>query len=77
MLLAPNRRRTRNRASSVKRVLAARLLGSLPPVLFDEDEGLAEALERDAELEANPSAGLSLEQLDQRLSVDGPANSSR
>jgi len=31
-------------------VLAANLLGSLPPVLHDEDEGVAEALRRDAEL---------------------------
>jgi putative addiction module component (TIGR02574 family) len=48
-------------------VLAARLLGSLPPVLHDEDEGIAEALRRDAELEANPAAGLSLEQLDRQV----------
>jgi putative addiction module component (TIGR02574 family) len=48
-------------------VLAAHLLGSLPPVLHDEDEGIAEALRRDAELEANPSAGLTLEQLDQQI----------
>jgi putative addiction module component (TIGR02574 family) len=48
-------------------VLAAHLLGSLPPVLHDEDEGIAEALRRDADLEANPSGGLTLEQLDQRI----------
>jgi putative addiction module component (TIGR02574 family) len=48
-------------------VLAAHLLGSLPPVLHDEDEGIAEALRRDAEIEANPSASLSLEQLDQQI----------
>ena len=48
-------------------VLAAHLLGSLPSVLHDEDEGIAEALRRDAELDANPSAGLSLEQLDQQI----------
>ncbi len=48
-------------------VLAARLLGSLPPVLHDEDEGIAEALRRDAELEANPAGGLSLEQLDRQV----------
>jgi len=48
-------------------VLAAHLLGSLPSVLHDEDEGLAEALRRDAELEANPSVGLSLEELDQQI----------
>jgi putative addiction module component (TIGR02574 family) len=48
-------------------VLAAHLLESLPPVLQDEDEGIAEALRRDAELETDPSTGLSLEQLDQRM----------
>jgi putative addiction module component (TIGR02574 family) len=48
-------------------VLAAHLLGSLPAVLHDEDEGIAEALRRDAELDANPSAGLTLEQLDQQI----------
>jgi putative addiction module component (TIGR02574 family) len=48
-------------------VLAVHLLGSLPPVLHDADEGIAEALRRDAELEANPSSGLSLEQVDQKI----------
>ena len=48
-------------------VLAAHLLESLPPVLHDEDEGIAEALGRDAELEANAADGLSLEQLDQQI----------
>jgi len=47
-------------------LLATHLLGSLP-VLHDEDEGIAEALRRDAQLDANPSAGLSLEQLDQQI----------
>ena len=48
-------------------VLAAHLLGSLPPVLHDEDEGIAEALRRDAEIESDPSAGLTVEQLDQKI----------
>lgn len=48
-------------------VLAAHLLDSLPAVLRDDDEGIAEALRRDAEIEANPSVGLSLEQLDQKI----------
>ena len=48
-------------------VLAAHLLGSLPPVLHDADEGIAEAFRRDAELEANPSLGVSLAQLDQQI----------
>ena len=47
--------------------LAAHLLGSLPSVLHDEDEGIAEALRRDAKFEANPSLGVTLEELDQRI----------
>jgi hypothetical protein len=47
--------------------LAARLLGSLSPVLEDADEGLAEALRRDAELDANVALGMSLEQLDREI----------
>jgi hypothetical protein len=45
-------------------VLAANLLESLPGVLWDEDEGIAEALRRDAEMNANPEQGISLAQLD-------------
>ena len=48
-------------------VLAAHLLESLPPVLQDEDDGIAEALLRDAELDAHPEAGISLEQLDEQM----------
>jgi hypothetical protein len=48
-------------------VLAAHLLGSLSSVLYDEDEGIAEALLRDADFDANPELGLSLEQLDQQI----------
>jgi hypothetical protein len=42
---------------------AARLLGSLPVVLSDDDLGIAEAMRRDAEMEFDPSAGITLEQL--------------
>jgi hypothetical protein len=42
--------------------LAARLLATLPPTLADADQGVAEAKRRDAELDANPSAGLSDQQ---------------
>lgn len=42
--------------------LAAHLLDSLPAVLHDEDGGIAEAIRRDAELDSDPSAGMSLEQ---------------
>lgn len=48
-------------------LLAARLLGSLPAVLHDADEGVAEALRRDAEFDANASSGISLEQLDSEI----------
>ncbi len=50
-------------------VLAAHLLASLPSVIDDEDEGIAEALRRDAELDANPQIGISLEQLDEQVSA--------
>jgi hypothetical protein len=50
-------------------VLAAHLLGSLPPILRDEDEGIAEALRRDAELDSNPGLGMPLEELDQRIKL--------
>jgi len=44
-------------------LLAAHLLGSLPAVLADDDDGLAEALRRDADIEANPAAAINLEEL--------------
>ena len=47
--------------------LAANLLESLPGVLSDEDEGIAEALRRDAELEANPDRAISLAHLDVQI----------
>ena len=49
-------------------LLAAHLLGSLSPVLSDDDEGTAEALRRDAELNAGSQTGISLAQLDERIS---------
>jgi putative addiction module component (TIGR02574 family) len=44
--------------------LASRLLRSLPPVAFDDDEGVAEALRRDAELDADPTRAMTLNDLD-------------
>jgi len=44
--------------------LAANLLESLPPILSDEDEGIAEALRRDADLDADPSQAISFDELD-------------
>ena len=48
-------------------ILATHLLKSLPPVLDDADEGMAEALQRDKDLDANPKSGISIEQLDQQI----------
>jgi len=56
-----------NLSESERAVLAARLLGSLPSVLHDKDEGIAEALRRDTELDADPSLGISLEELDKQI----------
>jgi putative addiction module component (TIGR02574 family) len=47
--------------------LAANLLDSLPGILSDEDEGVAEALRRDEEAEADPSQAISLAELDSRI----------
>lgn len=44
--------------------LAANLLNSLAGILSDEDEGLTEALRRDAELEADPAEAITLADLD-------------
>jgi putative addiction module component (TIGR02574 family) len=44
--------------------LAASLLDSLPGILSDQDDGVAEALRRDAELDAHPERAISLEELD-------------
>ena len=47
--------------------LAANLLDSLPGVLSDEDEGIAEALRRDAEIDADPNQAVTLAQLESQL----------
>ena len=47
--------------------LASRLLRSLPPVAFDDDDGVAEALRRDAELDADPSQAMSLRDTDSHM----------
>ena len=52
---------------SQRAILATHLLKSLSPVLHDEDEGIAEAFLRDADLDRNPELGMSLEQLDQQI----------
>jgi putative addiction module component (TIGR02574 family) len=47
--------------------LAANLLDSLPGVLSDEDEGISDALRRDAEMEADPGQAITLAQLDSHI----------
>jgi putative addiction module component (TIGR02574 family) len=44
--------------------LIASLLDSLPPILADDDDGIAEALRRDAELDADPSKAVSAAEFD-------------
>lgn len=45
--------------------LASDLLCSLPSMLHDDDEGVAEALRRDAESDKDPSAGLTMKEFRQ------------
>ncbi len=47
--------------------LAANLLDSLPGILSDDDEGVAEALRRDADAEADPAQAISLAELDSQI----------
>ena len=48
-------------------ILATHLLKSLPAVLAEADEGMAEALRRDKDLDASPTLGISIEQLDRQI----------
>jgi hypothetical protein len=48
---------------SSRAYLASRLLDSLPAVLSDDDDGLAEAIRRDAEMDRDPAASMTLEEL--------------
>ena len=50
-------------STSEKAELAADLLEGLPPILDDEDEGVAEARRRDQEMEKDPKASITWEQL--------------
>ena len=49
-------------------MLASRLLESLPEVLSDEDDGIAEALRRREELIADPTIGITMEEVKERIS---------
>jgi len=48
-------------------ILAVHLLHSLPAPLQDEDEGIAEAIRRNSELDSDPSIGLSIEDFDRKI----------
>lgn len=52
---------------SERALLASHLLQTLPGVLFDEDEGVAEALRRAQELDADPSSGMTWDELKRGL----------
>ena len=54
-------------AEGERAILATHLLKSLPAVLHEVDEGMAEALQRDTDLDANPNLGISIERLDEQL----------
>jgi hypothetical protein len=47
--------------------LAANLLDSLPGVLADEDEGVEEALRRDAQINTDPNQVITLAELDSHI----------
>ena len=42
--------------------LASKILNSLPAVLAEEDEGIAEAFRRDAQMDTDPTASMTMEE---------------
>jgi len=53
---------------SERATLASRLLESLPEVLSDEDGGVAEALRRREDLIADPTIGIPMDEVKERIS---------
>lgn len=49
-------------------ILAASPLESLPGILSEGDDGVAEGMRRDADLDANPDQAISLTSLDDQIS---------
>jgi hypothetical protein len=47
--------------------LAMQILDSLPGLFSEPDGGLAEAVRRDAELDENPTIGLTLREFDEKI----------
>ncbi len=52
---------------SERAALAEELLNSLPAVLLEDDDGLDEARRRSKELDLNPSAGLTWDEVKREL----------
>jgi len=52
---------------SDRATLAAELLGSLPAVLVEDDDGIAEARRRSKELDEDPSAGCTWDEIKRGL----------
>jgi len=63
MDLAELQRHAMELPDSERATLAAELLGSLPALLLDVDDGIAEAERRSKELDDDPSKGLSWDEL--------------
>lgn len=61
--LAEIEREAMNLTDAERAALAERLIASLPAVLSDDDDGVSEALRRDEELDRDPAASLTLDQL--------------
>jgi len=56
-----------NLSEQQRAALATNLLHSLPAVLSDNDEGVTEALRRDAEIKSGSSQTLSFDQFDSEI----------
>ena len=67
MNLAEIQRSALELPDSERAMLAAELLGSLPAVLVEEDDGLAEARRRGKELDEDPSSGVSWDDIKRGL----------
>lgn len=63
MDLAELQRHAMELPDSERAALAAELLGSLPGLLVDSDDGVAEAERRSKELDEDPSKGLSWDEI--------------